>query len=73
MIQKVIAGLRRHWLRLLVGGIAMWLVANGFWILMFVYLESQHVRYSDYDLALVIYATLLLSWPLGVMWAWMRR
>lgn len=73
MIEKVARGLRRHWLRLLVGGFLLWAALWVFWVGMFVYLESQHIRYDDYDLAQVVYVTLVLAWPLGALWAWMRR
>lgn len=60
-------------LRILAGGFCMWALVNALWILTFVYLEWQQVRYSDYDLALLIYTSLIIAWPLGGLWAWMRR
>ena len=73
MIAKVVRGLRRHWLRLLIGGGAMWLLAIGFWLLAFVYLESQHIAYDDYTVSQIVYVTLVVSWPLGALWAWVRK
>jgi hypothetical protein len=60
-------------LRVLAGGFLAWVLVNVLWIGAFVYLESQHVTYTDYDLALLIYTTLIIAWPIGGLWAWMSR
>lgn len=63
----------RNVLRVLAGGFCLWALVNALWILVFAWLEYRQVRYADYDLALVIYTSLIIAWPLGGLWAWMRR
>lgn len=73
MILRLAFALRLHWKRLALGAFLAWLAVNCFFVVLFVVLESRHVAYDDYDVALAAQVLLMAAIPGGALIGYATR